>query len=229
MKVENLSVTQYRIYPPDITPFRALISQLGNDAVKNLFKFRAFGINEAGEAVFQGGSIGRKDEPPIWIQSLSVNERRTILQVDGTSDDANIVYGHVIEAFSAFREGRSWEPLVLVEETNCVATLDISWEEVFSPGMVAYVTGPLMDAVATEDGTPFLKLPSARFSLGFLQSESFQRLGIALIDKVFTVEPRIDTPLSDRKYFTSSPLGTEAHVKLLKGLETSIAGRRKKR
>lgn len=230
MKLELLSVTQYRIFQPDTIPFRAIISQLSSDAIKKLFKFRAATINENGEAVFQAGAVGRDGEPPIWIHSLTLNERRIILHVDGTSAEANRVHVHVTEALGAItNDDRDWSPLVIAEETSCVVKLDISWEELFGPGVTAYINGPLLNALAVEGGEPFLRLPSARFSIGYLSSATNQRLGIGLPDKIFAIEPRVDVPLTEQKYYTMSPLGTTAHAEMLKNFERSIISKRKKR
>lgn len=217
-----------------MVPIRQLQTRLGGDAVKNLFKFKASGINpETGDLVFQGGAVVLPEQQtPTWINSLSVNERRVTLQIDGTSDEANRAYGHVTEAFSAFNPGKQQEwghPLTLVEETTCVATFNFTWEDLFGSGVVSFINGSLLQALSTEDGTAYVKTPSLRFTIGYLASEAMQRAGISLVDKLFAIEPRVDTPLSERRFFTASPLGTEQHIGVLEEFEASVVKSRKKR
>ena len=62
---------------------------------------------------------------------------------------------------------------------------------------------------------------SARISYDLLDS-GLREVGVRLVDKTLTIEPRIRTRLEERRYYTLSPTDSETHLELLREFEKAF-------
>lgn len=225
----QLEVKQVRIFPIDSLPIVRLMTPPVAQAFKERFVWGGVSTEEGKEGadvVFQPGLFPANDgKDSIVISSLQMNDRRIVISVRGDTRDTNRVY----EGLVAFlRETAGWsvtDPLILTEETTCVATLGFDWTSLLSPELVSFAQGPLLDMVSQEGSRPQIK--GLRLSFAVTYPDAPPRLrehGVTLGDKLVTIEPRVSTALAERRFFTHSPSDSGTHRKLLDRLEQTLAG-----
>lgn len=222
--IANMYVMQTRLFPPDVIPFRLIIAPAGAALLYEAFNFRDATVNqETSEYIFQDGTLGRvgnADAVPItW---LSFRERRMIVQVFGDSRAAHAAYTVVSEKLAELApDFQNHSPLLLSEETSCVAQLDFDWTELLNPSLVDLVTQHTK-GLTTEKAEKAIRGVSVRFSVGVTVSERLRDYGITFPDQTIAIEPRAEVPLSERSYFTWSPCDSDTHLKLVSELEARL-------
>ena len=229
--IRTMTVTQFRIFPPDLIPFGLIFSPAGTDMIQQVMGFGNVGRNaDLIEIIFRNGSFKiDSDTPPIVVQEMRINARRIIVQVEGSSAVANQAYYWLKELCSRFDENfRDAEPTLLTEETGSVVELDFDWSSLLNPGLVAAA-----DAfVARSVDTPvrqYVKTVSVQILIGTRIDDTLTDAGIVTAEKPLTIEPRIDVPLSDHVFFTRSPADSETHLALIRDLEARLTKRTVKR
>jgi hypothetical protein len=228
--IAGLTVTQYRIFAADVVPMSQLITPVITEALKTRFSFKTAVLDpDSGDLVLQAGTLVLDgNETLAHILVLRFGVRRIVVQVLGTSALANLVFAGVEEAVQVFTDARLAEPIAFVEETVCAVTLDLDWQELLAPDLRKFVSHSVLPAASSDDAEAFLKHVSLRFQIGYRRSERYRANGVSAADKLFTVEPRVDMPLGENRYFASSPVGSEEHLRLLREFEESVGKRKKK-
>lgn len=224
--LSEIRVAQVRLFKPDVIPLRRLLSQLGSGGIMAAFGFRDSGVNDSGELVFQSGTlVASPGSKSIWIGAIAFSERKIVLQVEGSSADANEVFLALSNAVDQITPGRQpiaeVEPAILVEETTCVVTLDLHWSDLLAPRFRDYLESTLRE-LGSGGATPFLKVPSIRFQIGYLTPPERAIAGVTIADKFLSIEPRIDVPLEERRFIVHSPTDSESHFKLIETLESLL-------
>jgi hypothetical protein len=228
--ISQLVVTQVRIFAPDDLPFRSMLTQEGRDTVVSAFKFSGVTPNASGgEFLFAGGTF-RADNTalPTVVSSLTIGERRVAIEVGGDSLTASQVFRAVAELLKSLQgDARpSAEPLILTQTTVCVARLDFDWSALFSEGFVEFASASLVQQASSKYAKARIERASLGVTLNYMIAEPGLSLaGIAVSAKQFYIEPRANVPLSERRYFTTSPTDSETHLGLLRELERSVGKR----
>jgi len=223
--VTNLHVLQWRVFAPDVVPYHLIITPWGTDFLKHVFGFREADWNREGaDYVFQDGTYKPEGEgEPTVIPSLAFNDRRIAVQVRGGSDAAAAVYVAVAQALAqlspAFPEVH---PLLMSEDTSCVARLDFDWTALLNPALLEHVA-EWVTVAARDEVESAIKGISVRFTVGAMPSKKLVEYGVSVYDRTIAVEPRADVPLSEQTYFTYSPCDSDTHLKLIAQLETSLS------
>ena len=120
---------------------------------------------------------------------------------------------------------RNATPLASTEETSCTAQLNFEWTALFNPALVEHVFQRAQE-LSSEQVERFIKGVTLRFTLGMeIKGKGLIERGITLFDQSLIVEPRTDTPLSERTYHTYSPCDSDAHLRLVSELEAKLSGR----
>jgi len=222
--VTEFEVKQTRIFPVDGLPMPRLITP----AVSNAFRERfGWGGAEApeGEIVFQPGVFPNTEaKDAIVIKSLQMNERRMVLTVIADSSGANQVHKGLMDFFAEVAGWTPAEPLILTEDTTCTATLDFDWDALLSPAMRKFLKGTMNETISAHSISP-PEVRGLHFAVRIAYPEvptKLQEHGVALSDKTLTVEPRVQTPPSERRYYTSSPTDSDTHLQLLEQLERAL-------
>jgi hypothetical protein len=227
----EIEVRQVRIFPMDSLPTGKLIRPAVAQAFKDRFGWEGAEASKEGDILLRPGLLSVPDtDEVVAIRSLQINDRRMILAVAGESAAANRVNGAILEFFAQATGWKPVEPVVLTQETTCLATLDFEWADLLSPAVVGFARGPMLEALsaAAEPARAEIRGLSFSFRISFVDPPpGFAEHGVALADKRLTVEPRTNTPLLERRFFTSSPTDSDTHFRLLTQLENAVtAGRR---
>lgn len=227
--ISDIEVRQVRIFPVDVFPVMKLaLPQIGQ-AFRERFGWGAAEAQKDGDMLLSPGSFSVPDGGEVVaIRALQFNERRMILTVVGGSGVANLANRAILSFFADAAGWKPVEPLVLTEETTCVATLDFEWTDLLSPAVAAFARGPMLKAIsATASARAEIRGLSFSFRLSYFDAPaSLGEHGVTLSDKRLVVEPRMNTPLAERRFFTFSPTDSDTHLRLLSQLEESVAAGR---
>ena len=220
--IAGMYVQQTRLFAPDVVPYRLVIAALGANRLREALGFGSTNWQENLEYVFQDGTIEYQGNicPITWA---SFHDRRILVQVFGDSGAAHAAYAAISEVLVDLAPSfRGATPLLIAEETSCAAQLDFDWTALFNPVLVDHITQQV-EGVSSEEAKRFIKGINVRFTFGIeKKSKELSERGITLFDQSITVEPRADTPLSERIYHTYSPCGSDAHLKLVSELEAKL-------
>lgn len=219
--VSQLTSSEVRIFPPDVIPFRLLITPRATSALKAALEFGDAGVNlEAGEVFFQNGTLKLPDSALVVISLLTISDRKIAVQVAGPSEEVELVFSRLTEILvGAGADSVTVDPLLVARETKCVVDLDFSWSDLFSPHIKSFVE-ELLTASEAPGARPSLKAFTLRLILGYDTPPQLKDYGIGMNDKLFTIEPRTDVPLNQNRFFTHSPTPSEVHLKLIQRLES---------
>ena len=138
--VKLLSTTQIRLFQPDMIPLSKLALQQHREAIRSLFSFQndeplvrqemAVGVR------FNNGSYGPK---PILILEVSIEGRRIIIKVQGTSKEAKLVYKMVKGKLEKSNDNRPIKEILCTHETSCSIALGVPFERLFSRSFLSFI------------------------------------------------------------------------------------------
>ncbi|HLE17695.1 MAG TPA: hypothetical protein VI728_05350, partial [Syntrophales bacterium] len=170
----------------------------------------------------------RRDKKLIVINRIEVESRRIVLEVDGTSDDANEVYEAFLSSVIAVANVDSeplHTPLLKAETSQCIVTLDFTIDVLFSNVFMEFLYKKI-----EKEGSSKLAKASVR-PLAILTEIAYEIKEKTITDnkitmnpKQFTIALRPGAPSEARKYLISSPFDSATHLKLIEGLNKEIAG-----
>jgi hypothetical protein len=222
--IKSMSVTQYRIFTPDLIPYRMIATPFAGTVIQRVMGFRSAARHqEIDEIIFQDGSFQMTEDGPfIIVPEMHINERRIIILVEGNSDVADQAYAMLNGVLAKFGDRlKDAEPAFFTEETNCVVELEFDWPSLLNPNLVAFANDFV---VAPPDSLThqYIKGMSVKIILGTRIAENLTSSGVVATDKMLLIESRNDAPLSDRVYWTSSPSDSETHLALIRDLEERL-------
>jgi hypothetical protein len=222
--ISGMYVQQTRLFAPDVVPYRLVITALGSNRLRQAFGFGSTNWQENLEYVFQDGTIEYKGRtvPITWA---SFHDRRILIQVLGDSSAAHAVYSAIREVLSELDpDFRGAAPLEETEETSCAVQLAFDWTVLLNPALVECLSDRVQE-LSTEKAGRFIKGVNIRFTLGVeVKRKDLSERGITLFDQNVIIEPRADTPLSERIYYTYSPCDSDTHLRLVSELEERLSG-----
>ena len=227
--ISELSVAQVRIYPADSLPFAYLRLEANLKAVKEEFQFEKVKSDEA-EVVFQNG-VFESDGTSTLVSGISVEERKIIIKVHGDSSAGDAVCALLMKLLRAFDRRRNpsdYQPVLVTQETACVASLDIGFSELISQQLVEFLQAYVREKLCTEFATPIsIDLRQLRFGVRYEPKDpSLGEQGVTLSNKDLTIEPRAGTTRRERRFFTSSPTDSRTHLRILEALEKELSATR---
>jgi hypothetical protein len=228
--IAEINVTQVRIYPSDAIPFQELSAGKNPEVLRDALQFREIQPEGRGLAFSNGLFVG--PHGPTVVSTLSVDPRRILLRVRGRSAQAHAVQRRIWEvlaSISASRVGSAVDsPLVTSQETNCVATLAISFDELVAPTLLRFLRGNGKTLLSVEAGAAKgIDFQSLAFTVSYDTGDpSLQERGVALVNKPIIVQPRAGTAIREKRFFTSSPTDSETHIALVEKLEADLLSAR---
>ena len=121
------------------------------------------------------------------------------------------------------------QPILINDETACVATLEINFSDLFAPPLKALVEGEakrmLSDKYVSAKSISFKNLS---FEVRYESADSsLEEHEVGVVSKALTIEPRLGASLKERRFFVSSPTDSETHLALMGILESEISKSRR--
>jgi len=223
--IVDLTVAQIRVFAVDVIPFRALRTQEVLGRFKQQLGFAQVMLDPVAPAIgFQGGKI-EVDGQGFVIEGLAIEPRRMQLQVLGPSRVADACYAAVREVIAGCdREGSTKaDPIVTSQETSCSVTLAFHVERLFAKQVLSFAREDLLPRAALPGSKAIVRSLKLEVGIGYsVQDQRIKDHDISLSPKQLVIEPRVGTRLEEQRYFTSSPLDSEAHLTVLEMLETRL-------
>lgn len=227
--ITDLKVTQIRIFPVDGIPIGVIATKSCVEKFKDALSIGEVEVRPFIEAkevcLFRRGELKRENRL-IVIKKIEVDPRRIIVEVEGTSKDGNEVYEvflSIVAAVANVDLDGLRTPLLVAETTQCVVTLDFTFDALFSSAFVEF-----LNCKVEKEACSNLARASVR-PLAATAEITYEIIDKALIDnkitmnsKQFSIAPRPGAPLDARKYIISSPFDSDTHLKLVDELEKQI-------
>ncbi len=224
-------VRQYRVFAPEVVPIAVLNSGPGSDVFQRHFSFKDIVTPDPNtpEVYFVGGMVDLGDDSvPITINYVQINPQRVILEAVGTSEAADIAFAAMAGALAGYDPDHRiafTAPLLLTQETQCSVVLKLDWTNLISDQLRQFVTGEVPARVSTNSAKARIGSMNLRFTIRFdALDERLADYSVVHADKELILEPRQNTPLSARTFFTQSPLDSISHLKLVEVFERSMGG-----
>ncbi len=225
--IVDLTVAQVRVYPVDALPFVNLRAPANVKAIKETFHFANVFADPMGAQVTYNNGTFESRGKSVSILAFAIEQRRTQIQVRGHSAMADAFNAAVWNALAGPGKRAKFpepEPLVKVEETTCVATLDIDFDELIAPQLLRFIMTEAKERLRTSFGTPkSIAFKGLSFEVKYATKDSsLEEHDVVLSNKLLTIEPRAGTPMRERRFYTASPTDSETHLALLEKLEKEV-------
>lgn len=223
--VAEINVVQVRIYGADRIPFQELSAGKNPELLRDALQFRELQPDGRGLAFTNGlfaGPLGA-----TVVTGLSVDPRRILLRVRGHSAQADAVHRKVWEVLESMTTSRvatpEDAPLILTQESTCIATLEIGFDQLVAPALLKLLRDQSQSLLKGPGEVKSIDFQSLTFNVGYDSERPFlQQRGIALVNKQLTIQPRAGTPLSEKRFFISSPTDSETLLKLVSAFEAEL-------
>ena len=238
--IRELSVQQIRLFPVDTIPQIPALHSVLSDVIGQAFQFQGhqdrdqlsgFGMlpmppilpGQPAKLEFSGGSLADDDDNVTFITSLTIEGRRVVLQVLGSSQQADRVFKVLSDLLASV-----WPPSELglsevvyeVEETTCILDLDFDFTSLFRRELLSFIEGRLVDVVSSESASVSAQLVKFKAKISYqVNDHNISGHGITLSDKEFVIEPRVNTPGEARIFYTKSPLPSHLHLQFIREFE----------
>lgn len=224
--ISNLTVEQIRVFDLDGIPARFIITPTVVNKIAERYH-SAVGTNPAQPAIpslhFNGGEFIHKKIIPI--NSITFEERRVLLSVSGTSEDADFLFGDLRKTISEILGPsiKFLDPLVKADQTTCFATFSLDIQKCFSNPFLNFCekTLPKFNKI------PMTQITAKPFSLRVEISYSvndpvLNDSNINISPKSLVIERRFQTPPEKNIYFVSSPFDSGTHMKLIEEFQKKL-------
>lgn len=225
-KILRIDVTQTRVFPVDRLPIATLTMPGPAQAFKERFGWARTSTPTPGEIRYEGGVAQADGAPPVQIPLLDMNAQRIGFSVVGDSNSANRVFGEISAFLESIDSSGNWkgtEPVVLTQDTSAVVQLDLDWRALFAPRFLSFQEQAISKIGEKVSAEAILRSFSLSFRISFDGiPPAVAAHSITLLDKMLTIEPRINSPLADRVFFTASPTDSDTHLSLVRDLEKML-------
>jgi len=182
-------------------------------------------VDSAFSFLFRKGELKRENRL-IVVKKIEIDARRIIIEVEGTSKDGNEVYEvflSIVAAVANVDLDGLRTPLLVAETTQCVVTLDFTFDALFSDAFIEF-----LNYKVEKEACSNLARASVR-PLAATAEMTYEVVDKALVDnkitmnpKQFSIAPRPGAPPDARKYIISSPFDSDTHLKLVDELNKAI-------
>jgi hypothetical protein len=226
--IVDLAVTQVRVYPTDSLPFAELRRPDSTKRLKETFRFENIQLDPLNvQLTFTNGTFEHRGKS-IHVLSLTVEQRRVVIQLRGRSPMADAFYSAFASLLQTLagrsKSSKALEPLLKVEETSCVAVLDIDFDDLIALPLLRFLQTEGVSKLRTKYGAPkSINFKSLSFEVRYASAPQLEEHDVTLSNKLITIEPRLATPLREKCFYTTSPTDSETHISILETLEKEVA------
>ncbi|OQB99074.1 MAG: hypothetical protein BWX81_00005 [Spirochaetes bacterium ADurb.Bin110] len=230
MQLIDIRSTLIDIFPVDALDFMSLMTDSFSATIANQFGCGRLNMpTPSGNPglVYSFGKIAIEGKTKI-IDRIVIEERRIIVTIGGSSEDAKFLMSSIIALISKFEtrhESRPLQSVIEIDEVQCTVHLKFNFERLFL-GSVAYTIPDSLKSLAQvaplslkAEIVPF----GLRFKIRYLgESEVLKSHSVSMADKYLSIEVREGTSLQSQVFLASAPVRSEILLKLLESLEREI-------
>ncbi len=228
-EITDLTVTQIRVFPVYVVPLsrittKSCIERIRADLSIGEIEPVSF-VGGTGPVIFRRGEI-KGGNRIIVINGMTIEPRRILLEVAGTSKEAHQVYNALLSSIDSeigIDSGKLQSPLITSEKTQCSATLDFPFWSLFNNSFIEFLNSEVKKKATSKiaKGSVSPLLAEAEISYQ-ITDKTITENKIGMSPKRFTIALRAGTTLEARRYFLSSPFDSDTHLKLVRYLERAI-------
>lgn len=224
-EVKLLHTAQIRLFPQDAIPLSKLIMEKHRDSIKSLYSFQTLEPLVRGDLTtgvsFNNGTYGAES---VVIEAVTIEGRRIVVRVLGSSEVANAVYEGVAKKLEELNDGRRINELLCTHETASSIVLDVPFERIFSSAFLTFLNKSASKYTTNKWSRNLILPDTLKFSVRYmLTDEMLIKNHITLAPKELVIEPRSQSSPEERLYWIASPMDTETHFKLIEDLEKALA------
>ncbi|MEC4683027.1 MAG: hypothetical protein VST70_05035, partial [Nitrospirota bacterium] len=213
-------------FDPDAMPARYIITHSVVNKITERYH-SAVSANPAQPSIpslhFNGGEFKHKKIIPI--NSITFEERRLLLSVSGTSEDADSLFEDLLKTISEVLGAsiKFLPPLVKSDQTSCFATFKVDIQQYFSNPFLLFCEKRLPKF----NQIPKTQISAQPFSLRIeisykIDDPVLSESNISIFPKHLVIERRLQTPPKKNMYFVSSPFESNTHIKLIEELQEKL-------
>jgi hypothetical protein len=162
--------------------------------------------------IFKRGHFQVREDLFIEISSLAIHSDGVVVDTVSSTEDSELFLKDILE--SASKEfGLAYDPAIIRKRlyiSTVIAEMDLPIEKVH-PGL-----GSFADKISDALGNGSSRFHPAGFAFWTDPNENGQH-------KTFTVAPQLGRSLTERRFFSESPLKTGDHLRLLTELEQVVS------
>lgn len=231
MRLKSVSTAQVHLYKLDQIPFQKLVTQKWVDELGSLLSFGSAQVAQdisRGETsiLCEGGSV-ETDDGVISISRLAIEDRRILLNVAGTSDDARFALSQLEQFLSdvAGVDPEAFEsPVLTAHDSQIVAELDFHYLRLISDSAWNYISQTGSGIASSDFATATLVPAKLAFYVEYEPvNKKLSEYRISLVRKELTLEPRKGYPLDERVFYSKAPFDTGSHQQFLVDLEALLS------
>lgn len=227
--ITDLKVTQIRIFAVDVVPLSVITTKSCVEKIREALSIGEVEVHPLIEGkdiiVFRRGEL-RTEKRVTIVNKIEVDPRRIIVELEGTSKEGNEVYEAFLSTIAAVANVDLESlrmPLLVAETTQCVITLDFTFDSLFSSAFVEFLSQKVEKEARSNVAKASVRPLAVAAEITYeITDKTLIDNKIAMNPKQFSIAPRPGAPLDARKYLISSPFDSDAHLKLIAELGKAI-------
>jgi hypothetical protein len=230
MQIIRHVIHQAYLYPSDYIPFYKLVAPANLQQLKALFNF---GQGLVGQDQAETPSVNlalgifRSGETDIPVLRLGIEDRKFLIDVEGTSQDAYAVFDALVAQVARLAgvpADKFSNPIILAEDSEIIARLDFSADRLLSPELAQFASRDLSGRTTSHIASSSVKLGQVAFVVQYHPPDlALDDKRVSLARKEFTLGPRPGYPLEDRTFYSKAPVDSNTHVALLTSLNDMLS------
>jgi hypothetical protein len=227
--ITDLAVFQIRVFQVDVIPFNQISLNVCTDKIRSDLNIQGIeqgqGIGGVNQIVFRKGDI-KGENGQIIINGITIEPRRVILDILGSSHEANLVYNKLVTAIGAVISldlSKLNDPLIKAETTRCAVDLEFSFWSLLSDKFANFINKRVQKSATTELADASILPLSIDVEINYvIKDETLKQSRVGMTPKKLSISLRTGTTLESQRYLISSPFDSDTHLILIKELEATL-------
>ena len=229
-EITDLTVMELRLFPYDVIHLRSLITASHLKTFTAPFVFKEVEIGEDENHNIQAVKMQKGEfkcrERICPVENLIIEKNRIILKMQSDNEIADQFYRAISKSLIEIDPNGRFKGinyLVKSYHTICVVALDLDFMDIFSGETSMFIKSDALKAcsASVKHVAKVRIVPqSLTFSVNYeVTDKVLLDAGVTISSKPLTIEPRMGTSLSERRFYTASPTDSKTHFDLISTFE----------
>jgi hypothetical protein len=222
LELQELKSTQIHVFRQDELPYSHLNTKVFISSLIDSFGFQSHVALVAQNGVGPGydffAGVMKTPSKIIPVEQFRFEPLRLSLVVVGDSADAELVFEAIVTAIQGVDPRFKPVTLTVVEQTSCVANLDLDFRSLLDPRLIQFLEKTTKE-VARSKGNDNVVVEPRVFRATIRTPDKNNKGHNIGGETLITIEPRVGTELSERRYFLSAPVGSSELIRLIEKFE----------
>lgn len=230
MEIKQIFTTSIRLVRLGENPFFKLLNKSKAERINETFRFTADPqfqqtANNPPLILFRHGMYRVNDEE-VAIPRLQIEARKFIIDVTGSSADADAVYLALFELLVELIDAPRNEllqPMLNAEESTIVSNLEFPPEALFAEPVMKTVKSLVEQGGEYDFAKTYAQPATINFIVEHLPIDhSLNDMRIGLTRKELSIGPKGGYPPDSHIYESKAPFNSDLHIQLLEKLEQAL-------